>query len=254
MKMFDGKKVFDYPKPVELIKRCIALYSDPDSIILDFFSGSATTAEATLQLNADDNGKRHFILVQLPEETASDSVAFKSGYKTICDIGRERIKRSGELINSKLQAKEKEAGLFDSCPETAELDAGFRVLRLDSSNMQDVYYRPDESSEATLFESNVKEDRTAEDLLFQVMLECNLPLSSKIKTENIGGKDVFSVNNGYLVACFDDDINEKVISEIAKRKPYYFVMRDSSLASDNVADNFEQIFQAYSKDTIRRIL
>ena len=134
------------------------------------------------------------------------------------------------------------------------MDTGFRVLKLDSSNMNDVYYRPEESSESTLFESNVKEGRTSEDLLFQVMLECNLPLSAKIQTEKIAGKDVFTVNNGYLIACFDEDVNEEVIKAVAKRKPYYFVMRDSSLASDNVADNFEQIFQAYSKDTIRKIL
>jgi len=133
-------------------------------------------------------------------------------------------------------------------------DVGFRILKLDSSNMQDVYYRPEESSESTLFESNVKEDRTSEDLLFQVMLECNLPLSAKIETETIAGKEVFTVNNGYLIACFDKNVNEEVIKAVAKRKPYYFVMRDSSLASDNVADNFEQIFQAYSKDTIRKIL
>ena len=134
------------------------------------------------------------------------------------------------------------------------LDFGFRVLKLDSSNMEDVYYRPEDSSEQTLFEDNIKPGRTSEDLLFQVMLECNLPLSAKIETEKIAGKEVFSVNDGYLIACFDEKVNENVIKEVAKRKPYYFVMRDSSLETDNVADNFEQIWMAYSKDTIRRIL
>ncbi len=138
--------------------------------------------------------------------------------------------------------------------EKPKLDVGFRVLKLDSSNMNDVYYRPEEFSEQLIKEDNVKEDRNSEDLLFQVMLECNLPLSAKIQSEMISGKEVFSVNNGYLVACFDENVNEEIIKEIAKRKPYYFVMRDSSLSSDNVADNFEQIFQAYSKETIRRIL
>ena len=242
MRLFDGKKIFDYPKPVELIKRCIALYSDPDSVILDFFSGSATTAHAVMQLNAEDGGNRKFIMVQLPEATDEKSEAYKAGYKNICEIGKERIRRAGK--------KNKE----ESPLTTQNLDTGFRVLKLDSSNMQDVYYRPEDSTEQTLFEDNIKPDRSSEDLLFQVMLECNLPLSAKIETEKIAGKEVFSVNEGYLIACFDEKVNEDVIKEVAKRQPYYFVMRDSSLATDNVADNFEQIWQAYSKDTIRRIL
>ena len=254
MKMFDGKKVFDYPKPVELIKRCIALYSDPDSIVLDFFSGSATTAHAVMQLNAEDGGNRKFIMVQLPEATDEKSVAYKAGYKNICEIGKERIRRAGAQILRSAQNDNDGGDLFSQNSEQKKLDVGFRVLKLDSSNMQDVYYRPEESSESTLFEDNIKHDRTPEDLLFQVMLECNLPLSSKIKTRNIAGKDVFSVNNGYLMACFDTDINEDVIKDVAKMKPYYFILRDSSLSSDNVADNFDQIFQAYSKETIRRVL
>lgn len=242
MRLFDGKKIFDYPKPVELIKRCIALYSDSDSVILDFFSGSATTAHAVMQLNAEDGGNRKFIMVQLPEATDEKSEAYKAGYKNICEIGKERIRRAGKKIKE------------ESPLTTQNLDTGFRVLKLDSSNMQDVYYRPEDSTEQTLFEDNIKPDRSSEDLLFQVMLECNLPLSAKIETEKIAGKEVFSVNGGYLIACFDEKVNEDVIKEVAKRQPYYFVMRDSSMASDNVADNFEQIFQAYSKDTIRRVL
>ena len=193
-------------------------------------------------------------MVQLPEDTDPKSEAFKSGYTNICEIGKERIRRAGKKILEEQAAAESEGGLFAQSESKPKVDVGFRVLKLDSSNMQDVYYRPEESSESTLFEDNIKPDRTPEDLLFQVMLECNLPLSAKIETKKIAGKDVFSVNNGYLMACFDADINEDVIKEVAKMKPYYFILRDSSLSSDNVADNFDQIFQAYSKETIRRVL
>ena len=238
-----GNTYFDYAKPSSLISLLIksVTYSHNDALIIDFFSGSATTAHAVMQLNAEDGGKRKFIMVQLPEATDEKSEAYKAGYKNICEIGKERIRRAGKKIKAEH-------------PEAKDLDIGFRVLKLDSSNMEDVYYRPEESTEKTLFEDNIKPGRTSEDLLFQVMLECNLPLSAKIETEKIAGKEVFSVNEGYLIACFDEKVNEEVITAIAKRKPYYFVMRDSSLSSDNVADNFEQIFQAYSKDTIRRIL
>ena len=193
-------------------------------------------------------------MVQLPELTDEKSEACKSGYSTICEIGKERIRRAGKKILEEQTAKETESGLFDNETKRPRLDVGFRVLKLDTSNMQDVYYTPEESSAATLFDDNVKPDRTPEDLLFQVMLECNLPLSAKIERKTIAGKEVFSVNNDYLIACFDDDVNETVITEVAKRKPYYFIMRDSSLSSDQVADNFEQIFNAYSKDTLRRII
>ncbi len=237
-------------KPIKLIQRMIELSSSSNSIILDFFSGSASTAHAVIQFNSEDGGNRKFIMVQLPEETASDSEAYKAGYKNICEIGKERIRRAGKKIVEDQKTKQNDLFSGDNKP----LDIGFRVLKLDSSNMENVYYRPEDSSEATLFEDNVKPDRTGEDLLFQVMLECNLPLSAKIKTENISGKEIFSVNDGYLIACFDEKVNEDVIKEVAKRQPYYFVMRDSSLATDNVADNFEQIWKAYSKDTIRRVL
>ena len=233
---------FTSPKNVGYLKLLISLFSSEPFFVLDFFSGSATTAHAVMQLNAEDGGKRKFIMVQLPEETDADSEAYKAGYKNICEIGKERIRRAGKKIKE-------EAPLT-----TQDLDIGFRVLKLDSSNMEDVYYRPEDSTEQTLFEDNIKPGRTSEDLLFQVMLECNLPLSAKIETETIAGKEVFSVNDGYLIACFDEKVNENVIMEVAKRKPYYFVMRDSSLETDNVADNFEQIWMAYSKDTIRRII
>ena len=249
-----GSKVFNFPKPTSLLCYLLDVINDKNAMILDFFSGSATTAHAILKQNAQDGGHRRFIMMQLPEPTDEKSEAYKVGFKNICEIGKERIRRAGKLINDTITSGETSADLFSSNTCKSKIDFGFRVLKLDSSNMEDVYYLPEESSEATLFESNVKEGRSSEDLLFQVMLECNLPLSANIQTEKIAGKEVFTVNNGYLIACFDEDVNEEVIKDVAKRKPYYFVMRDSSLASDNVADNFEQIFQAYSRDTIRKIL
>ena len=254
LKQLFEQQPFDYPKPTSLIIHLANIIGLKDGFILDFFSGSATTAHAIMKMNAEDGGKRKYILVQLAEETDPKSEAYKAGFKNICEIGKERIRRAGRIIAEGAGQNESLGGLFDSSESKSKIDIGFRVLKLDSSNMEDVYYRPEDSSESTLFESNVKEGRTAEDLLFQVMLECNLPLSAKIQNEKISGKEVFTVNNGYLIACFDEDVNEEVIKEVAKRKPYYFVMRDSSLASDNVADNFEQIFQAYSKDTIRKII
>ena len=249
-----GGDIFPFPKDEDVLVHYLDSFTDKDSIILDFFSGSATTAHAVMKLNADDGGRRRFIMVQLPEATDPTSEAYKAGYNNICEIGKERIRRAGKILVEERSTASSQDGLFAGIEDGTKLDIGFRVLKLDSSNMNDVYYRPEEFSEQLIKEDNVKEDRTAEDLLFQVMLECNLPLSAKIQTEKIAGKDVFTVNNGYLIACFDEDVNEEVIKAVAKRKPYYFVMRDSSLASDNVADNFEQIFQAYSKETIRRII
>ena len=244
--LFEDKGVFDGPKPIRLIERLITLANlKEDSIVLDFFSGSATTAHALMKHNANKDLKAKFILVQIPE-VVSDKKK-KLGYDTICDIGKERIRRAGKKIKD-------EAGLMGQ-----SLDIGFRVLKLDESNMADVYYTPAETPiQQTLaldvLVNNIREGRTPEDLLFQVMPECNLPLSSKIEEREMHGKKVFVVNDGYLIACFDTDINEAVITAIAKEKPYYFVMRDSSMATDNVADNFDQIFNAYSKETIRRIL
>lgn len=246
--------VFDTPKPVGLLQFCLQLASDKDSIILDFFSGSATTAHAVMQQNLKDGGTRKFIMVQIPESTPEKSDARKAGYSNICEIGKERIRRAGKMILGNPCAENGDDNLFAQQKDECNLDTGFRVLKLDTSNMQDVYYKPEEFSEMSLFEDNVKPDRTPEDLLFQVMLECNLPLSAKIERKTIAGKEVFNVNDGYLLACFDEDVNETVITEVAKLKPYYFIMRDKSLRSDNVADNFEQIFNAYSKDTIRKIL
>lgn len=233
---------FDYSKPVELINYLVNRIDCKDSIILDFFSGSATTAHAVMQLNAEDGGKRKFIMVQLPEATDEKSEAYKAGYKNICEIGKERIRRAGKKIKE------------DSPLTTQDLDTGFRVLKLDSSNMQDVYYTPAEFNDRDLFEENIKPDRTDEDLLFQCMIELGIELSAKIEKKSIAEKSVWSVSDGYLMACFDEEVNETTITEIARQHPYYFVMRDSSLANDQVADNFEQIFNHYSKDTIRRIL
>ena len=237
-----GGDLFPFPKDEEVIKHYIDSFTECDSIILDFFSGSATTAHAVMQLNAEDGGNRKFIMVQLPEATDEKSEAYKAGYKNICEIGKERIRRAGKKIKE------------ESPLTTQDLDVGFRVLKLDSSNMQDVYYTPAEFDERDLFEDNIKPDRTEEDLLFQTMIDLGIELSAKIEQTQIAGKTVWNVSDGYLMACFDEAVNETTITEIAKQQPYYFVMRDKSLANDNVADNFEQIFNHYSKDTIRRIL
>lgn len=269
MGLFDGKKVFDYPKPTTLIHRLLkyGFIKDGD-IVLDFFSGSATTAHATYSYNVDYNIQCRYILVQLPEDldvalakakpeaktTIKNAIEFleKLGKPhTICEIGKERIRRAGRKIKEELGVRNEELGI--------KLDVGFRVLKLDESNMTDVYYTPAETPIQTTLAfdalvDNIREGRTAEDLLFQVLPECNLPLSSKIEVREIHGKKVFVVEDGYLMACFDKDINEAVITAIAKEKPYYFVMCDRSIATDNVADNFDQIFNAYSKETVRRIL
>ena len=252
-----GKDVFDYPKPIQIIQRMLQLMGSKDFIVIDFFSGSATTAHAVMQLNAEDGGNRKFIMVQLPEATDEKSEAYKAGYKNICEIGKERIRRAGKKIVEDQEKKRMEEGLFvgsSAGSEARPLDIGFRVLKLDSSNMQDVYYSPEQFNENLLFEDNIKPDRTDEDLLFQAMIELGIELSAKIEQREIAGKTVWSVAEGYLMACFDKDVNETTITEIARQHPYYFVLRDSSLAMDNVADNFEQIWEEYSKETIRRII
>ncbi len=230
-------KTFDFPKSLYLMKDIINMTTSKNSIVLDFFSGSATTAHAVMQLNAEDGGNRKFIMVQLPWECDNKSEAYKNGYKSIQDIAKERIRRAGNKIKE-------EVGL-----STQNLDTGFRVLKLDSSNMEDVYYTPQDFSLQSLFNENVKSDRTNEDLLFQVMLDRGIELSARIESKQIAGKEVHFVDDNFLVACFDNNVNETTITEIAKLKPVYFVMRDSSAANDNVIDNFEQIFKHYSPDT-----
>ena len=264
---------FNYSKPKELIKYLLEKLELQDSLILDFFSGSASTAHAVMQLNAEDGGKRKFIMVQLPELTytaktekykdgeeekeryiideatghpaiAKDSDARKAGYYTICELGKERIRRAGKKIKE------------ESPLTTQDLDTGFRVLKLDSTNMQDIYYSPKDISQADLFSQvdNVKPDRTGEDLLFQVMLELGATLDSKIETTTVAGKTIYNVAEGYLVACFDPDVTDDVVKAIAQMQPAYAVLRDTSMKDDSTATNFEQIFKTYSPDTVTKIL
>jgi len=240
-KILGDKRIFDFPKPTDLIKYLINLNINNDNtdyFVLDFFSGSATTAHAVMKLNAEDGGHRKFIMVQLPEVTDEKSEARKAGYANICEIGKERIRRAGKKVRE-------EAG------QAADgLDTGFRVLKLDSSNMEDVFYTPDkfELSRLDNLVDNIKADRTSEDLLFQVMLDLGIELSKKIERKAIAGKEVFSVDDDYLLACFDSDVNETTIEEMAKLHPVHLVIRDASAANDNVLDNFDQIIESYSNE------
>ena len=237
-------KPFNYPKPLSLINHFSSISTNKNDIILDFFSGSATTAHAVMQLNAEDGGNRKFIMVQLPEKVNEKAEAFKAGYKNICEIGKERIRRAGIKIKE-------EAGL-----NADSLDTGFRVLKVDSSNMKDIYYTPDKYIMQNLDDiiDNVKKDRTAEDLLFQVALELGVMLSCDIKVDIIDDKKIFYVEDNFLIACFDKDITEKVATTIAKSNPIYAVFQNSSLANDSFAINIEQIFKRYSPNTIYKIL
>lgn len=238
-------KIFEYAKPHQLICKCMKIANcDKNALILDFFSGSATTAHAVMQLNSEDGGNRKFIMVQLPEKTEEKSEAFKAGYKNICEIGKERIRRAGKKIKE------------ESPLTTQDLDTGFRVLKLDSTNMRDIYYSPKDISQADLFSQvdNVKPDRTGEDLLFQVMLELGATLDSKIETTTVAGKTIYNVAEGYLVACFDPDVTDDVVKAIAQMQPAYAVLRDTSMKDDSTATNFEQIFKTYSPDTVTKIL
>lgn len=237
---------FTNPKPVSLLSDIIIYATNPneDSIILDFFSGSATTAHAVFLSNFTDGGQRRFIMVQLPEATDEGGTAYKAGYRNICEIGKERIRRAGAKIAA--EAGEKAAGI----------DLGFRCLRLDTSNMTDVYYAPDAVTQDGLFAQvdNVKADRTPEDLLVQTMLDLGILLSASIAVEEIAGKRVFNVADGFLLACFDRDVTDETVTAIAKRKPYYAVFRDASMADDSALTNFDQLFAAYSPATVRRVL
>ena len=241
--LFNKSGIFDYSKPTFLISQALKMIKlDKGDIILDFFSGSATTAHSVMKLNTNDDCDLKFVLIQLPELTNEKTEAYKAGYKTICEIGKERIRRAAKKI-------------AEENPE-ATFDGGFRVLKCDTSNMKEVYYNPSEFVPSLLdsMEDNIKEDRTPEDLLFQVMLDLGVLLSSKIEETTIAGKKVFNVADNFLIACFDKEVNDEVIKEIAQKKPYYFVMRDSSMANDSVATNFEQIFATFSPDTVRKVL
>ena len=249
-----NKRTFPKPKPIGTVKRCLKLCAEEDELVLDFFSGSATTAHAVMQLNAEDGGHRKFIMVQLPEKTDEKSEAYKAGYKNICEIGKERIRRAGKQI---LSAGGGQLSFSETQPDqSAPIDIGFRCLRLDSSNMENVYYTPEETQQQDLFSlvDNVKPDRTPEDLLFQVMLDLGVLLSSPIEATEIAGKKVFNVADGFLLACFDHDVTEETVKAIAQMKPYYAVFRDSSMANDSVATNFDQIFETYSPETVRKVL
>ena len=241
-KLFNNSKPFSYPKPVSLIRHLISIACDKEGLILDFFSGSATTAQALMRMNATDGGFRKFIMVQLPEELSQDSEGFKAGFKNICEIGKERIRRAGAAIKEEFGEK------------AADLDIGFRVLKLDSSNMKDTYYAPAKLTMASLIDDNLKADRTSEDLLFQAMLETDVLLSEKIERLNIGGKEVFSVSDGFVMACFDNELDMETVKEIASKQPSYFITRNASFENDALVDNLDQIFKAYSPDCIVRII
>ena len=241
--LFGDKGVFDGPKPVRLLQRLLTLANlDDNSIILDFFSGSASTAHAVMKMNAEKQKHCPFIMVQLPEHISEKKK--EQGYETVCEIGKERIRRAGKKIKE------------ESPLTTQDLDTGFRVLKLDSTNMQDIYYSPKDISQADLFSQvdNVKPDRTGEDLLFQVMLELGATLDSKIETTTVAGKTIYNVAEGYLVACFDPDVTDEVVKAIAQMQPAYAVLRDTSMKDDSTATNFEQIFKTYSPDTVTKIL
>jgi len=242
--IFGKKGIFDNPKPIEFLKILVTVSTKSNGIILDFFSGSASTAHAIMKLNAEDGGNRKYIMVQLPQETEDKSEAYKAGYKNICEIGKERIRRAGKKIKNETRLLSK------------NFDIGFRVLKLDNTNMEDVYYTPGSYQQNLLnsLADNIKPDRDAEDLLFQVMLDLGILLSSSIQEIVVGGKKVYSVADGYLLACFDKNVNSETVTEIAKRKPYYAIFRDSSMSDDSVATNFDQIFATYSPTTVRKVL
>lgn len=244
IKKIFGGIIFDTPKPIPYLIEMLKVATDKESLILDFFSGSATTAHAVMQLNAEDGGKRKFIMVQLPEKCDEKSEAYKAGYKNICEIGKERIRRAGKKIKE------------ESPLTTHDLDTGFRVLKLDSSNMQDVFYNPSAMTQSLLDSTvdNVKPDRTPLDLLFQVMLELGKPLSAKIEEREVDGKKYYAVDGNDLIACFDDDLGNEVITAIAKQKPLYAVFKDKSFATDSVGINNEQLFKTYSPSTVVKVI
>ncbi len=253
--LFDGVQVFDTPKPIELIRSMmIVALDDPNATILDFFSGSSTVAHAAMQLNAEDNGKRKYIMVQIPEETDDKSEAAKAGYANICEIGKERIRRAGTKIADEVEEANKRLKLGEGPKKVP--DIGFRVLKIESSNFDDTFATPAETDQGSLFSlvDNVKAGRTGLDILFEVLPKFQIPYSAKIKELSICGKRCFSVDDGYLLACFDRDVDTDTIEAIAKMQPYYAVMRDASMADDATHANFEELFKTYSPDTIRRVI
>lgn len=235
IKKLFGDNVFSYPKPVSFLKKLIQYATDEEDIVLDFFSGSATTAQAIIELNQEEETNRKFIMVQIPEALEEGSIAYKQGFQTLCEIGCARI----DKVLSESDSKE-----------------GYRYFKLDSSNMKEVFYRPSEVEQGSfgLYVDNIKEDRSSEDLLFQVMLEMGILLSSQMKETEIAGKKVYSVADDFLIACFDNDVTEETVKAVAEKKPHYAVFRDSSMANDSVASNFDQIFASVSPKTVRKVL
>ena len=242
LNILKNRKIFDTPKPVKLVKELIRATTLKNNFILDFFSGSATTAHAVMELNVEDSGDRKYIMVQLPEKTTETSDAYKARYKNICEIGKERIRRASKKLKEE--------------NPNSNFDDGFRVLRIDSSNMKDVYYKPEEFIQENLkmFESNIKEDRSGEDLLFQVMLDLGIELSNKIEEKFIQNNKIYDVGENFLIACFDENITEEVVTEIAKLKPFFAIFKEGNNLTDNTLINFEEIFKTYSPDTKRRVL
>ena len=242
LNILKNRKIFDTPKPVKLVKELIRVTTLKNNFILDFFSGSATTAHAVMELNVEDSGDRKYIMVQLPEKTTETSDAYKARYKNICEIGKERIRRAAKKLKEE--------------NPNSNFDDGFRVLRIDSSNMKDVYYKPEEFTQENLkmFESNIKEDRSGEDLLFQVMLDLGIELSNKIEEKFIQNNKIYDVGENFLIACFDENITEEVVTEIAKLKPFFAIFKEGNNLTDNTLINFEEIFKTYSPDTKRRVL
>jgi len=240
--LFENLSLFNNPKNIEMIKYFISLTQCPNSIVLDFFSGSATTAHAVMQLNAEDGGNRKFIMVQLPEKTDENSEAYKAGYKNICEIGKERIRRAGKKI-------------FAEYPDS-KVDSGFRVLKVDDTNMKDIYYAPSEYKQDNLelFESNIKDDRNNMDLLYGCLLDWGLPLSLPYISEKIENFTVHTYNKGDLIACFDKDVTESLVKEIARRKPLRAIFRDSSFANSSAKINVFEIFKMISPDTDVKVI
>lgn len=250
----DYASVFDFPKPRRLLLRILSIATRKDSVVLDFFSGSGSMADAVIQQNAIDDGNRRFIMVQLPEKTLEQSVAFRDGYKTICDIGEDRICRAGKKIVEEVEAANAQLKLGED-PKPVP-DIGFRVFSIDSSNFLDTYSEPGEQTQASLLSlvDNLKEDRTPEDLLFQVLPAFRIPYSAHVEKMDIASAACFNVNDGQLIACFDTEVSTAVIERIAQLKPIYAVFRDASFASDSDAANFEELFKTYSPDTVRRVI
>ena len=249
--------LFDYPKPSLLIKRLQQITTSSNDIILDFFSGSATTAHAAMQLNAEDGGKRKFIMVQLPEQTDEKSEAYKAGYKTIAEIGKDRIRRAGKKIKEELKEKNKQLKLGEKPIDAAKLDIGFRVYKTDLTNMKDVYYHPEklqQGQQLSFLENNIKEDRTPDDLLTQVILDLGLELNLPIEKKDILGNTVFIVQTNALVACFDNNINFEIVDEIAGLKPFKVVFKDAGFTDDKDRINVEERFKRLSPETVISVI